>query len=81
VEGTAARRFFHGPGLNNWDFALLKDTHITESKVVQFRFESFNLANHAQFDNPVGNVNSGLFGFVTNANNPRICQIALKLLF
>jgi hypothetical protein len=80
-EGTAARRFFHGPGLNNWDFALLKDTHITESKVVQVRFESFNIANHAQFDNPVGNINSGLFGFVTNANNPRICQVALKFMF
>ncbi len=80
-EGTAARRFFHGPGLNNWDFALLKDTKITESKVVQFRFEAFNLANHAQFTNPVGNISSGLFGYVTNAYNPRICQVALKLMF
>src|SRR5436309_1645953 len=39
--GTASKRFFHGPGLNNWDMALLKDTHITESKVLQFRFEFF----------------------------------------
>ena len=80
-SGTAARRFFHGPGLNNWDLALLKDTHITESKVLQFRFESFNLVNHAQFGTPVGNIDSGLFGYVTTAGNPRICQVALKFLF
>src|SRR5262249_47154177 len=42
-------RFFHGHGLNNWDMALLKDTRITESKLLQFRFEFFNVFNHAQF--------------------------------
>ena len=26
--GTANKRFFHGPGINNWDIALLKDTHL-----------------------------------------------------
>ena len=28
--GNASRRFFSGPGLNNWDAALLKDTAIRE---------------------------------------------------
>ena len=32
--GTARRRFFHGPGLNNWDMALLKDTKLTETKTL-----------------------------------------------
>jgi hypothetical protein len=31
---------------NNFDMALLKDTHITESKVLQVRFEFFNVFNH-----------------------------------
>jgi hypothetical protein len=79
--GTASKRFFHGPGLNNWDMALLKDTHITESKVLQFRFEFFNAFNHAQFVAPTGNINSGSFGIVTDARAPRIGQVALKLLF
>jgi hypothetical protein len=79
--GTAARRFFHGPGLNNFDVALLKDTHITESKVLQFRFEFFNAFNHAQFETPVGSINNGLFGYVTTARDPRIGQFALKFLF
>ena len=25
TEGDARRRYFHGPGINNWDFALLKE--------------------------------------------------------
>jgi hypothetical protein len=85
--GNAMRRFFTGPGINNFDMALLKDTHITESTQLQFRAEAFNIFNHAQFDNPttaLGNINNtgaGGFGYITSAQNPRIMQIALKLLF
>ncbi|MBZ5593114.1 MAG: TonB-dependent receptor [Acidobacteriia bacterium] len=79
--GSAAKRMFHGPGINNWDMALLKDTHITESKLLQLRFEFFNIFNHAQFSNPTGSILNSTFGFVTNARDPRIGQVALKLLF
>jgi hypothetical protein len=79
--GNARRRFFSGPGLNNWDIALLKDTIIKEGMTLQFRAELFNAFNHAQFATPDGNVNSGTFGFVTVANPSRIMQLSLKLLF
>jgi hypothetical protein len=79
--GTANKRFFHGPGLNNWDLALLKDTQLTESKIFQLRFEFFNAFNHAQFDNPDGNILDSTFGTITGAKDPRIGQIAAKLLF
>jgi hypothetical protein len=82
--GNAMRRFFSGPGLNNTNLALLKNTKITESKEVQFRAEAFNVFNHAQFNNPSGNFNNtgqGGFGYVTAARDPRIMQVALKLLF
>jgi hypothetical protein len=79
--GTARRRFFSGPGLNNWDMALLKDTLIKEGINLEFRAELFNAFNHAQFLTPDGNVNSGTFGFVTQANPARIMQLSLKLLF
>lgn len=79
--GTANRRFFHGPGLNNFDMALMKDFHLTESKTLEFRAEWFNIFNHAQFATPNGNINSGTFGLVTGANAPRIGQLALKLYF
>jgi hypothetical protein len=63
---------------------LLKNTTISETKEVQFRAEAFNVFNHAQFNNPSGDYNNtGLngFGYVTSARDPRIMQLALKLLF
>jgi hypothetical protein len=79
--GTANKRFFHGPGIDNWDMALLKDLKLTESKALQLRFEFFNIFNHAQFLNPSGNINNSSFGYVTQARDPRIGQVALKFLF
>lgn len=71
VEGTANRRFFHGPGVNNWDMALLKNTQLTERLNLQFRAEFFNIFNHAQFITP-----SGLASFncpVSNQITPTGC--------
>ena len=79
--GTADRRFFHGPGIANYDMALLKDLAVHESTKLELRFEFFNVFNHAQFNNPSGNINNAAFGYVTSANAPRIGQVALKFLF
>ena len=79
--GNARRRFFHGPGTNNWDMALLKDLHVTESKTLEFRAELFNAFNHAQFNNPDGSILDSTFGEITGAAGPRIGQLALKFTF
>ena len=84
--GNSSRRFFHGPGIDNWDMALLKTIPISESKALQFRFEFFNTFNHALFGNPVGEITSPAFGQVTSLNpsNPadsRIGQVAVKFNF
>jgi len=80
--GTSRRRFFHGPGINNTDLALLRKFQLFKETSLQFRAEAFNVFNHAQFNNPSGNFNdSNNFGFVRSAKDPRIMQIALKVLF
>jgi hypothetical protein len=79
--GNSSRRFFHGPGWNNWDLALAKDLRLTESKVLQFRAELFNGFNHAQFNSPSGNILSSTFGFVTSAKPARIGQLGIKFNF
>jgi len=86
VLGTSNRRFFHGPGINNWDIGLLKDLKLTERTSFQFRAEFFNIFNHAQFMNPDGNITHGVppigtFGLVTSARSPRIGQFAIKFQF
>jgi len=79
--GNSKRRFFGGPGINNWDMALLKNTKLTEKSNLEFRAEFFNTFNHAQFQNVQGNINAANFGFAQSAAAPRIGQLSLKLLF
>lgn len=82
--GNASRRLFYGPGMDNWDIALLKETHFTESKVLEFRMETFNTFNHAQFfgaNSVDGNINDSTFGQVITAMSPRLMQAALKFHF
>lgn len=84
TQGNAARRPFYGPGVNNFDVALHKVTRLAESKSLEFRFETFNTFNHAQFDGSGavdGNINDPTFGKVVKAAPPRISQVALKFLF
>lgn len=79
--GNSNRRFFHGPGSATWDFGLLKDLPLTESKKLEFRAEFFNIFNHTNFQLPQGDIINSSFGFVTSANDPRIGQLAIKFLF
>jgi hypothetical protein len=79
--GNSNRRFFHGPGLNNWDMGLIKEVRLTESKNLQFRAEFFNIFNHAQFNSPSGNILNAYFGFVMSARAPRIGQFGIKFEF
>ena len=84
TQGNAKRRFFYGPGINNFDLALHKVTKITETKTLEFRFETFNTFNHAQFypnGSVDGNINDATFGHVLKAAPPRIGQIAAKFSF
>jgi Carboxypeptidase regulatory-like domain len=82
--GTARRRFFHGPGMENFDISLQKSIQLDESKAVDIRIESFNAFNHAQFFGPNavnGNPDSTNFGRIMNADAPRQTQIAAKFNF
>jgi hypothetical protein len=82
--GTASRRSFYGPGAMNFDLALLKNFKLGESRQLQFRLETFNTFNHAQFFGPVsvdGDVDSKTFGQVVKAAPPRLVQLAAKITF
>jgi hypothetical protein len=84
TPGTAKRRFFSAPGLNNYDLAILKNLHLSESRSLQFRLEGFNAFNHAQFFGPQsvdGNIGSSTFGRVVSADPPRLVQLGAKFFF
>ncbi|MBZ5726830.1 MAG: carboxypeptidase regulatory-like domain-containing protein [Acidobacteriia bacterium] len=64
--GTSGRNQYYGPGLQNFDFAAAKNFPIfTERVRLQFRADFFNLFNHTNFANPVGNQSSASFGKIT----------------
>jgi Carboxypeptidase regulatory-like domain/TonB dependent receptor len=82
--GNAPRRFFYGPGIYNFDMAMLKRISLAESKSLEFRAEAFNVFNHAQFYGPAavnGNISSANFGQVVSAAAPRLMQLAAKFNF
>ena len=72
-----------GPGLDDWDFAIHKKISLTEQKYFQFRAELFNIFNHTNFYNPDGHFSDGPteFGKITQAQDPRLVQFALKFYF
>ncbi|OFV92709.1 MAG: hypothetical protein A3H28_09965 [Acidobacteria bacterium RIFCSPLOWO2_02_FULL_61_28] len=53
--GNAGRNSMRGPGLSNVDFSISKDTPLKmlgEAGRLEFRMETFNLLNHANFATP-----------------------------
>ena len=91
--GNVGRNTVRGPGVNNWDISLFKNTRIAERVNVQFRFETFNTFNHTQWDainttinapNPGATLTQatrGNAGQVTSTRDPRNIQLGMKLLF
>jgi hypothetical protein len=80
--GNLGRNTFTGPGWSNFDFSIIKDTRITESKMLQFRAEFFNIFNEATFGNPDNLLGSTGFGEITGtATAEREIQFGLRFIF
>lgn len=85
--GNAGRNTIIFPGRNEWDFSAIKNFQITERQRLQFRFESFNFANHPNWGNPgtawgQNTKPSGNFGVINGtALSMRQLQFGLKYLF
>jgi hypothetical protein len=50
--GTMGRNLFRGPRFDNWDFSIVKNTHLGERVTLELRGEFFNVTNHPHFANP-----------------------------
>jgi hypothetical protein len=89
--GTLGRNVIIGPGFENVDLSMYKDTRVTEKTTVQFRVDAFNLFNHPNFGQPnrvVSTAAGNSFGQITSTRSPvgdagssRQLQLALKFLF
>ena len=78
-----------GPGLVDLDLALLKNFVIRERLTLQFRGESFNLANRTNLGMPNSTFVAGpqgtnvgsAFGTITTAYDARSTQLGLKVIW
>ena len=80
--GDARRGTLRGPAQYNVDFSVFKDFKFSESKLVQFRAEFFNLFNTPQFGDPNFLVDTPGAGSISSTvHSSRQIQLALKLSF
>ncbi len=82
--GNARRRFFYGPGSDNTDVAVAKETKLHEGATLKLKVEGFNVFNHGQFFGPNavnGNISSANFGQIQTASPPRLLQVSARVLF
>ena len=77
--GNTSRNLLIGPGITNVDMSLVKNFVVRERWNLQFRGEAFDLANHPNFNQPVGNLSSATYGQITGSAAGRILQGAIKL--
>ncbi len=71
-----------GPALTDFDVSLVKNTAIYERLKLEFRAESFNVMNTPHLWLPNTNAASVQFGQINSTTgNPRVMQMALKVIF
>jgi len=80
--GNVGFNTLRSPGVRQWDFSGTKMFKITEHHGIQFRFESFNFANHPNWITPSSStLTPQSFGIITSAQPMRQLQLALKYSF
>jgi len=82
VLSNAGRNLIISPGMKNLDVMVARNFRMPfEGQELQFRFESFNFTNTANFGRPNTAVGTPAAGFITDAADPRRIQFALKYVF
>jgi hypothetical protein len=80
--GNSRRNILDAPGLSNTDLAVLRHFHVADKADIEFRSEFFDTFNTPYFAPPGNNIASPpTLGKITQANDGRQIQFALKILF
>jgi Carboxypeptidase regulatory-like domain/TonB dependent receptor-like, beta-barrel len=79
--GSSSRNPVRGPSYRDVDLALIRRVPIHGGTALELRAEVFNLLNTPNFGAPNGVQGTAAFGTITSALDPRVAQLALKLVF
>jgi hypothetical protein len=79
--GSARRNPVRGPSYRNLDVALARRIATGRAVGIELRAEAFNITNTPSLGAPNGTFGTAAFGTITTAGDPRVIQLAAKLLF
>ncbi|MCU1386027.1 MAG: hypothetical protein JWL71_4724, partial [Acidobacteria bacterium] len=78
--GNASRNPVTGPSYRNVDVALIRRVPLRAGAAIELRAEVFNVLNTPNLGAPNGVAGAAAFGTITSALDPRVGQLAVKLL-
>ncbi|HXU37792.1 MAG TPA: carboxypeptidase-like regulatory domain-containing protein [Blastocatellia bacterium] len=82
ADGAVGRNTVRGDGFVNLDVAISKRFQLSERNALDFRAESFNVMNRANFGLPIRTIGAPGFGSAVETAAPaRVIQFGLKLSF
>src|SRR5260221_8210527 len=76
--GTSGRNILDGPGFIGINLSLYKNIVVREGQKLQFRWEAFNVFNHANFNAPDTAVNAPTGGTILSAGTTPTKQLGLR---
>ena len=80
--GSASRNPVRGPSYRDVDLALIRRVPLSAGAALELRAEIFNLLQHGQLRRPErASLGAAAFGTITSALDPRVGQLAVKVLF
>ncbi|HJZ65620.1 MAG TPA: carboxypeptidase-like regulatory domain-containing protein [Candidatus Acidoferrum sp.] len=79
--GNVGRNTLYLPGRLNFDFGVFKRFPIRESTGFEFRWETFNLFNHTQYNGVDSSFGPDTFGHLNSTHDPRRMQFGLRFYF
>ena len=79
--GNAPRNNVRGPSFRVFDLAAIKSVALPNGARFEFRVETFNLFNRANYGAPVGNRSASNFGQISTAYDSRQVQLGFKVLW
>jgi hypothetical protein len=79
--GSASRNPVRGPSYRDVDLALMRRVPVGSGQAIELRAEVFNLLNTPPLGAPNAVFGAANFGTITTALDPRVVQLALKVLF
>jgi Carboxypeptidase regulatory-like domain len=79
--GSSSRNPVRGPSYRNLDVALMRRVPLRAGTALELRGEVFNATNTPPLGAPNTTAGAAGFGTITTAGDPRVVQLAVKLLF